>query len=110
MRNDEITLLIPVGDIELTEALSLAGIEYNTPARDGLTFDSGLLYAFIALVNAEPMAKILIAYIQRNKGKRAILKNGQEEIDLTGYSEKEVIKIISEKKKPVIEVSSDKSR
>lgn len=50
MRSDEITLLVPIKDRELMQALFDAEVKYETPARDGLVFDSGEMHAYIDLI------------------------------------------------------------
>jgi len=96
MRSDEITLLVPIEDQELTQALSDAGIKYETPARDKLVFDSGEMHAYIDLIKyLSPFACVLIAYIKRNSNKRFVMtrKNG-EKIDISGYNAKDTERLI----------------
>ena len=74
MRSDEITLLVPIKDRELMQALFDAEVKYETPARDGLVFDSGEMHAYIDLIKyLSPFACVLIAYIKRNSNKRFVM-------------------------------------
>lgn len=96
MRSDEITLLVPVGDRELTQALLDAGVNYETPARDGLAFDSGEMHAYIDLIkHLSPFACALVAYIKRNSNKRLVMtrKNG-EKIEISGFNAKETERLL----------------
>ncbi|GAA0501496.1 hypothetical protein GCM10009414_08960 [Tatumella terrea] len=110
MRSEEITLLLPREDRELSKALLDAEIKYETPARDRMTFDSGdVVYTYISLlVYSMPLARVLIAYINKNKHKRIVIrrKNG-DKIDIIGYSAKDAERLI--KKGDVISVEDKKS-
>lgn len=96
MKENEITLRIPIGDRELTQALFDAGVNFETSARYGLAFDSAEMYAYIDLIKyLSPLAGVIIYYINRNRGKRFVitLKNGTK-IEIVGYSQKEVEKLL----------------
>ncbi|HGP6969349.1 TPA: hypothetical protein ACLNVG_003626 [Vibrio cholerae O1] len=96
MRSDEITLLVPIEDRELTQALFDAGVKYETPARDGLVFDSGEMHAYIDLIKyLSPVACILIAYIKKNSNKRFVmtLKNG-DKIEISGHNAKDTERLL----------------
>jgi len=108
MRSDEITLLVPVKDPELASELTKAGIHYETPARDGMAFDSGAMYAYIDLaLSSYPLASVLIAFIKRNDKKRFIVKDGKEVIDASGCSAKEFEKILKTWKGSQIEIRDE---
>ena len=96
MRSDEVTLLVPLEDRELASALFDAGVKYETPARDGLTFDSGEMYAYIDLIKyLSPFACVLVAYIKRNSNKRFIMtrKDGSK-IEISGHNAKDTERLI----------------
>ena len=96
MRSDELTLLVPIEDRELVCALFDAGVEYETPARDGLTFDSGEMHVYIDLIKyLSSFACVLVAYIKRNSNKRFVmtLKNGSK-IEISGHNAKDTERLI----------------
>lgn len=96
MRSDEITLLVPIKDRELMQALFDAEVKYETPARDGLVFDSGEMHAYIDLIKyLSPFACVLIAYIKRNSNKRFVMtrKNG-DKIEISGHNAKDTERLL----------------
>ncbi|WNJ81663.1 hypothetical protein RJE46_10685 [Cedecea neteri] len=105
MRDNEITLLLPRTEIELAKELTGAGINYETPARDGLAFDAGEIYAYIDLIlYSVPLATVITAYIKRNAKKRVLIERRGEKIDITGYSAKEVEGILEKSKGAFIRI------
>ncbi|EMV0769290.1 hypothetical protein AABH42_002837 [Salmonella enterica] len=93
-----ITIEFPFSEHEVCNILTKEGIKYKTPGNSGLAFDSNYLQVFVDIVTSPSvlpsLASVCVAYLRRNKGKRILIKRGDEVIDIQGYSMEEVSELL----------------
>ncbi|EOF7793561.1 hypothetical protein ACFXTU_002320 [Salmonella enterica] len=93
-----ITIEFPFSEHEIYNILTQEGIKFKTPGDFGLAFDSIDLQVFVDIVTSPSvlpsLESVCVAYLHRNRGKRIVIKRGDEVIDLKGYSVKEVSELL----------------
>lgn len=94
--------------MELVQELTAAGVSFETPSRDGLTFDSVEMYTYINLtLHLMPLAIVIRAYIKRNEKKRVTVEQDGKKIDITGYNEKQIESILEKSNRAFIKIKDE---
>jgi hypothetical protein len=95
-----ITIVFPFDEGEFTNLLHSNGLEYKTPTEN-FRYDEDynwcrILVDVIESPYALPsLATAIVSYIKKDSHRKAIIKSGDKEIDLSGHSAKDAEKILN---------------